>query len=328
MSIIINARRFAVLALLALPALAACGAGDAPVAEAVAADEGNAPARGSFSCDLVISNDLPPPQLPPIIERDRMLMADHPGLISKQLPIGFDQATGLVFSGGRYLFDTYEHASAYRDFVLHGYVLDGVEFVDRSYFLSHECHAWSVVGARSFTSIDQQVVMRTERFQVSSWGPPGHLHKVFDDARKEAERRGLGAVWLTVNQDEGLAQLVYYGGRVGPVDPTTPDFASLGALAGAPPIGDAVAPAGWTRSFDRTEWVLTVWFPFEAGDQGAASLWLNSPPFPAPFCGDGVCEPSRGETGASCAADCTAACGDGVCEAGEDIHACPSDCRL
>src|SRR5262249_23073200 len=162
-----------------------------------------------------------------------------------------DQATGAVYSGGRYLFDTYAHAAAYRDFVLHGYVLDGVEFVDRSYFLSHDCHAWSVVGARSFAPIDQQVVLRTERFAVPAGVGQGQLDQAFQAGRKEAQQRGLLAVWLTVNAEEGMAQLVYFGGRVGPVDPNVPDFASLGALAGAPPLGDTIAPAGWTRTFDR-----------------------------------------------------------------------------
>ena len=36
--------------------------------------------------------------------------------------------------GGRYLFDTEEQAADYEDFVLHRYVLDGVQFVDRAYF--------------------------------------------------------------------------------------------------------------------------------------------------------------------------------------------------
>jgi hypothetical protein len=324
-------RRF-LPALLALVSLTGCAADppDSEVGEATAAAEManvDLDAEGSFSCDFGLPNDLPLPAVPPLIERDRMYMAARPGLITKQLPIGFDPQTGNIFSGGRYLFDTYENARAYADWVRHGFILDGVEFLDRPIFLAPDCHAWRVVGARAYAPTEAQVVMRTERFAVPA-GTWGSLHRVFQDARKEAERRGLAAVWLVANEDEGLAQLVYYGPRVGTPDPNAPDFASFGALAGAPALGDSVAPASWSRTFDRTHWVLTVWFPFVAGDQGEPSLWLNSPPFPAPFCGDGVCEPSRGESGASCAADCPAACGDGVCQAGEDTHACPGDCRL
>lgn len=310
-------------------ALAACSSeAPAPTREAALAEEADdTDAEGSFSCDFGLSNDAPLSAVPAVIERDRMYMAERPGMITKQLPISFDPATGAVYSGGRYLFDTFQHASAYADWVRHGFILDGVEFLDRPIFLSPDCHAWRVVGTRSFAPIDHQLVMRTERFQIpaSSWGS---LHTVFRAAREEASRRGLAAVWLVANQDEGLAQLVYFRDRVSPPDPSMPDFASFGALAGAPPLGDAVAPAGWTRTFDRTHWMLTVWFPFEPGDSGAAALWPYSPPFPGPSCGDGVCEPSRGETGASCAADCAPSCGDAVCQAGEDNHACPSDCRL
>lgn len=326
-----STRALSLLALLGLASAAACGApaSDPPVGQAVAADEGDdgAPPGGSFSCDFEITSDIPIFEVPPVIERDRMFMADHPGMITKQLPIGLDQA-GHVYSGGRYLFDTYEHAASYADFVEHGYVLDGVQFLSRPYFRGPDCHAWRVAGVRSWAPIDAQVVLRTERFHIPAGVSHGKLRHVFEEARKEAQRRDLAAVWLVSNEDERLAQLVYFGRRVGPVDPSTPDFASLGALAGAPPLGDGAVPADWSRVFDRTHWVFDVWFPFVAGDQGPASLWLNSPPFPAPFCGDGVCVPSRGETGASCPADCAPACGDAVCQPGETQDTCPSDCRL
>jgi hypothetical protein len=323
-------KRLLVVSLLALAGCSGAGTeptavGEAPLADV--ADDGDGAAEGSFSCDFGLSSDLPLGTVPAVIERDRMYMAARPGMITKQLPIAFDPGTGAIYSGGRYLFDTYEHARDYAEWVRHGFFLDGVEFLSRPIFLAPDCHAWRVVGARSFAGIEHQVVMRTERFQVPA-GSWGDLHRVFREARKEAEGRGLAALWLVANEDEGLAQLVYFRDRVGAVDPTVPDFASYGALAGAPALGDAVAPAGWVRTFDRTHWMLTVWFPFVAGDQGEASLWPSSPPFPAPYCGDGVCEPSRGETGGSCAADCAPGCGDAVCDPGEDTHGCPSDCRL
>src|SRR6185312_2723446 len=121
--------------------------------------------------DLTISSALPFPEVPPIIERDRMLMAGQPGIITKHLPIALDPSTGNILSGGRYLFDTFDHAQAYADFVLHGYVLDGVQFVQRPYFLDHACYPWRVVGARELASIEYQVIVRTERFQYTgSWG--------------------------------------------------------------------------------------------------------------------------------------------------------------
>lgn len=47
-----------------------------------------------------------------------------------------------------------------------------------------------------------------------------------------------------------------------------------------------------------------------------------------PYCGDGDCSPSRGETCLSCATDCGDCCGNGACEAtyGEDCSTCAMDC--
>ena len=121
--------------------------------------------------------------------------------------------------------------------------------------------------------------------------------------------------------------MVTYADRVQPADPTQIDFNSLFALENAPAPGVPLEDLG-PRTFDRTEWVFSVWFPFEKGDSGRAALWPWSPPFPGPGCGDGVCEPSRGETSESCPQDCPAKCGDAICEAGENTMNCPSDCRI
>lgn len=286
-------------------------------------------AKGSFSCDFSLPGDLPLGQVPALIERDRMYMAERPGMLHKQLPLAIDTSTGNLFSGGRYLFQTEAQAADYADWVRHGFTLDGTEFLDRPIFLAPECHSWSVIGAHEFAPIEtSQVVMRTERFAT----PPGNrrpaLEHRFQTVLAEAHQRGLTAVWLVYNREERLAQLVYFADRIAPNDLTTPDFASLGALQGAAPLGDTLADLGWAKTFDRTEWVLTIWFPFKAGDHGKPSIWPYSPPLPRPFCGDGVCEPSRGEDHAACAVDCGPACGDAVCQAGEDTHGCPGDCRL
>src|SRR5204862_7956101 len=86
---------------------------------------------------------------------------------------------------------------------------------------------------------------------------------------------------------------------------------------------------GWTRDMDKTQWVFTIWQPFQLGDRGAPSLWPYSPPLPGLRCGDGLCVPSSGEDQASCPADCTARCGDAVCQPadGESVTTCPGDCR-
>jgi hypothetical protein len=145
--------------------------------------------------------------------------------------------------------------------------------------------------------------------------------------RAAAAARGLTSVWLLYNKQEQLVTLVYFANRVVPKNPAAPDFASLFALQEAPPLGDLLYDLGYPKQFDRTHWSWTIWFPFLRGDRGEASLWPHSPPLPEPFVGDGVCEPSRGETHATAADDCGPTCGDGICQAGESVLACPSDCR-
>ncbi len=288
-------------------------------------------ARGSFSCDFALAlGDAPLSQVPAVIERDRMYMASHPGIVHKHLPISIDFATGTVYSGGRYLFDTREHAAAYRHFVTETFVLDGVQFLDRPLFVDPFCTDWDVIGAHDLTPIETtHYVMRTERFTVPAENQRGFLQRRWHGILREAADRGLAGVWLLYNREERLAQIVYHANRVGPADPTQPDVPSLEALASQPPLGAELAELdGWTRVFDRTHWVFTIWYPYEPGDTGIPSLWPNSPPFPAPFCGDAVCEVSRGEDGSSCSDDCPVDCGDAVCDPGEDTHNCPGDCRI
>lgn len=285
--------------------------------------------KGCFTCDFGLPGDLPLNQVPALIERDRMYMAEQPGMRTKHLPLRIDSGTGNLLSGGRYLFNTFDEAKDYKDWVSNDFILDGVQFLDRPIFLAPECHAWRVVGVQHFGPVETQIIVRTERWSV----PNGHnleqrLKNRWDEIKEEAEQRGLTSVWLTYNDDEHLAQLVYFANRIAPPDPNVPDFASLAALETAPPLGQLLDLYGWSKTFDRTQWVLTIWFPFERGDRGAPSLWPHSPPFPQPFSGDGVCEVSRGEKHSNSPTDCGPKCGNGICNPGENTQNCPGDCRL
>jgi hypothetical protein len=259
-----------------------------------------------------------------------MYMAARPGMLHKHIPISFDPNTGGALSGGRYLFDTAQHAREYRDWVFNNYALDDVLFLKRSYFLQPECHAWTVIGAHDFGDVhSSQIVLRTERWSLRNARQPARtLEQKFDAILASAQARGLTSVWLLYDQEEALASLVYFAGRVGPSDPREPDYASLGALADAPQLGEIFDDQGWTRTFDRTQWVLTIWFPFALGDRGEPALWPNTPPFPQPYEGDKVCEVSRGESSASSPDDCTPMCGDGIAQSGETSFNCPGDVRL
>jgi hypothetical protein len=209
-------------------------------------------------------------------------------------------------------------------------VLDGVHFLKRSYFLSPDCHAWTVMGAHDFEDIhSSQIVLRTERWSLRNARQPDRLlEQRFDAILAEARARGLTSVWLLYDAEEALASLVYFGRRVGPSDPRAPDMASLSALADAPPLGDIFADQGWKRIFDRTQWALTIWFPFVLGDRGEPSLWPNTPPFVLPSESDRVCEVSRGESALNAPLECPPQCGDGIAQSGETSMNCPGDVRL
>jgi hypothetical protein len=298
---------------------------------APAGEPSDAPPGGAFTCDFGLSSDpllLPPGQIAPSIERDRMYMSARPGMLHKHIPISFDD-TGDIFSGGRYLFDTAEHARKYRDWIFNYYVLDGVLFLKRPYFLSPECHAWTVIGAHDFGDVHSlQIVLRTERWSLSKARQPlWTLKQRFDAVLAAAQARGLTSVWLLYDPEEALASLVYFAGRAGPSDPSVPDIASLSILADAPRLGEIFDDQGWKRTFDRTQWVLTIWFPFALGDRGEPALWPNTPPFFLPYPGDKVCEVSRGESSID-APECLPTCGNGIADANETSLNCPGDVRL
>jgi hypothetical protein len=286
-------------------------------------------AKGAFTCDFNLPAEFPLNQVGPVIERDRMYMAERPGMLHKHIPLRIDETTGNLSSGGRYLFTTFEQARAYKRWVEEDFILDGTRFFDRPYFLNPDCHAWSVIGAHDFADIHKaQVIIRTERWHVPADNEPELLKQHWPGIRDEAEKRGLTSVWLLHNKQEQLVTLVYFADRIAPSNPFVPDFASLAALEFAPSLGRHFDQRGWVKTFDRTQWVLNIWFPFVSGDRGEPSLWPHSPPLPQPYCGDGVCEVSRGERYASCPGDCPPRCGDAVCQPGENTLNCPGDCRL
>jgi hypothetical protein len=238
---------------------------------------------GAFTCDFGLAGTLSLGQAVPILERDRLYMSARPGFLHKHVPLSVDLATGNVFAGGRYLFDSVEHAEEYKFWVQNDFILDGVEFFNRPYFLNPECHAWSVIGAQDFGDIHtRQVVVRTERWMTPEQDQRVVLEAHWQGIRTEAQQRGLTSIWLLHNEQERLVSLVSFADRVGPPDPSQPDFASLFALADARSLGHPFDAAGWGKRFDRTQWVFTIWFPFETGDTGEPSVWPNSPPFPRP----------------------------------------------
>jgi hypothetical protein len=293
-----------------------------------AAHQPDIPAGGAFTCDFGLSPDAPFDQIAPLLERDRMYMAARPGFMLKFVPLRIDPLTNEVTSGGRYLFKTKEDADAYRTWVMNDFTLDGVKFFDRPYFLSPDCRAWSVIGAHEFSDTSTQVLVRTERWRVPASNQRQLLSDRWPALRSAAADRGFSVVELLYNKQDQMVSVIAIANRIVPPDPYVPDFTSLLTLEYSPPLGQLFDDQPWIRIFDRTHWVLTTWFPFTLGDVGSPSLWPNSPPFPQPYAGDGVCEVSRGENSLTAPADCLATCGDGIAQEGETTMNCPGDVRI
>lgn len=284
-------------------------------------------AGGAFTCDFAIPGDYPMDRVGPVIERDRMYMAARPGMLFKHVPLAPDPARGELVTGGRYLFATEEDARAYKEWVEDEFVLDGVLFFDRPEFSDRECFAWRVIGAHAFAPLAAQGLVRAERWRAPD-ADAGALRDAWPGLVRDAEARGLSAVWLLQDEATGTVSLVTLADRVAPA-PANPDVAGLALLAAAPSLGARFDDeTGWSRSFDRAHWVLTTWFPFVLGDRGEAALWPHSPPLPEPYVGDGVCEVSRGERHANAPDDCGPTCGDGRADEGETSRDCPGDVRL
>ena len=104
-------------------------------------------ARGALTVDFGLPAALPFDQIAPVIERDRMHMAKRPGLWQKHLAIRVDANTGNFLSGGRYLFDTVEHAEQYKSWAENELILDGIEFFERPFLIDPACQVWKVIGA-------------------------------------------------------------------------------------------------------------------------------------------------------------------------------------
>ena len=186
-----------------------------------------------------------------------------------------------------------------------------------------------MIGAHDFGDVhNSQIVLRTERWSLANARQPvWTLEHKFTAILAAAQTRGLTSVWLLYDPQEALASLVYFAGRAGPSDPRMPDMASLDALGNAPRLGEIFDDQNWKQTFDRTQWVLTIWFPFALGDRGEPALWPNTPPFYQPYQNDGVCEVSRGESAAD-SPECMPQCGDGIAQSGETSMNCPGDVRL
>lgn len=245
---------------------------------------GPIPCEGAAFDDFRLTSHLPPEAAPAVIERDRLHMAARPGFERKLLPLRVEPATGTAYSGGRYLLDTYENARAFADWVENEFELDGVLILKRPAFAEVTTHLWRVLGAEDFKDVHTtQQVYRTEIWKLERPGSGDAIAGLWPSLRDEAADRGCSALWLLYDEDGGKVSLVTIAERLPGTGGGGPDFKSVEALEKAPSLGMRWDQSGSARkTFDRTHWVYTIWFPRVHGKDVEPALWPNSPPLPAP----------------------------------------------
>ena len=241
-------------------------------------------AKGCFTGEFGLGDSLPIDEAPYVIERDRINEGKLQGFGRKLLPMKMEPSTGERTAGGYYLLDTLADAKYMFDWYqdpVDGYVLDGIPILQRSYFLNPVAHYWHVIGAHDFKGIDtSQKIVRFERWTGKANNIEDVLSKEWSDIRDEAESKDLSAVWLMFNpeQEETVAIVSVSEGL--DKNGEEPDFDGIERLAGLPSLGSGLEKAAAiTKSFERTSWIFSIWFPY-SGVGSKKTLWPNSPPFP------------------------------------------------
>lgn len=245
-------------------------------------EPGPIPCEGAAFDDFLLTDHLPPHAAPAVIERDRLIMAARPGFNRKLLPLRVEPKTGTAYSGGRYLFDSYENAVAFSYWCKHEFEIDGVLILERPDFAEVSAQHYRIIGAHDFKALrNHQTAYRTETWRAAGPSLGDQLANAWPALRDRAAEDGRSALWLLFNEDMREIALVTVWDRVGARRPDELDFATLRAVETAPSYG-----AGWEnryraeKTFDRSHWVFTIWFPNDGTNE--PPLWPNSPPLPAP----------------------------------------------
>lgn len=231
--------------------------------------------------DFRLTDHLPPHEAPATIERDRLIMSARPGFNRKLLPLRVEQNSADVYSGGRYLIDTYENAVAFGDWCKNDFEIDGVLILDRPDFADVSASVYRVIGAHDFKDVHTaQLAFKTEVWKSSEGNTEDKLINMWPALRDRAGEEGKSALWLLHNAEAGEVSMVTVIDRVGENTDTELDYATLNAAELSRSYG---SDWNWAEKiFDRSHWVFTIWFPNNGNTSDKAPLWPNSPPLPAP----------------------------------------------
>ena len=238
-------------------------------------------AEGCVFDDFLLTDHLPPDQAPAVIERDRLIMSARPGFNRKLLPLRVEQETGKVYSGGRYLLHTYEDAVAFADWCANDFAIDGVLILERPDFAEVTAQVYRVIGAHDFKDVHtSQLAYRTEVWKTGDRNAEDKLVNLWPALRDRAAEEDRSALWLLHNTGAGEVAMVTVIDSVGVSSPGEPDYGTLNAAETMASYG---GEWNWAeKTFERSHWVFTIWFPNTGDIHAKPPIWPNSPPLPAP----------------------------------------------
>lgn len=242
-------------------------------------------AEAAFTADFAIPDDIPIQHLVDMVEIERRSMDVRPGMRHKYTPLRFDPATGARQVGGRYLFDTWEHAVEYNAFTSTELEFEpGVKFWDRPFFLGVDRHLWRVIGAHDFTPLaTTHYTNRLERWTYTGKNVEQLLKRAWPTVREDAGRQGLASVWLLFQPEERQIGVLTVAAKAGGRDPADAASRSVTALERAASVGQFLpAELGLEKIFDRTSLILSMWLPLSRLAGGAPSAYPTAPVHPLP----------------------------------------------
>jgi hypothetical protein len=242
-------------------------------------------ADAAFTSDFAITDGMSMQNLVDMVEIERRSMDIRPGMRHKYMPLRFDPATGARQVGGRYLFDTWEHAVDYSTFTSKELEFEpGVKFWDRPFFLGVDRRVWLVTGAHDFTPLaTTHYVNRFERWMYTGGNAELLLGQVWPIVRANAGRQGLASVWLLFEPQDEQIGIVTAAAKADGRNPADAASRSVTELEQSESLGRFLpGDLGAEKVFDRTGLILAMWLPLSRLAGGAPAVFPAAPIHPVP----------------------------------------------
>ena len=242
-------------------------------------------AEAAFTSDFPVANEIKIDDLVNMQEIERRSMDIRPGMRHKYMPLGFDRFSGALWTGGRYLFDTWENVKDYELFTSKELEFEpGIKFWSRPFFLNVQRYIWKVAGAHDFKPLaTSHHVVRFERFNSDHSNLEQVLKEIWPTLRDRAQALDLSSAWLLFNENEHQVSIVTVGARNETGNLADDSSKALAKLESLPSLSELLPiELKLIPLFDRTNAILAQWLPLSRIAGGDPSAHPMSPPLPTP----------------------------------------------